>query len=150
MKPLDFYKNKLKGLNHAEATTFLKQDENFLCGLEIKDSFIDIYLIYAGEGNPVYFSFFNGNLLFSGDDYKPAASHCRDTLECVVGLLDWFVLQIGDTATDFFKNYTPFQIKWRESMYAQNLRMYCMCFVNPEDIEHEEAKNYFTNWFIEA
>lgn len=148
MKPLDFYKSAISLLDYEQTKTYLKQDDNFLCGLEIKDSHLDIYLMYA-DTKIVYFSFFNKQPLFIGDEFKPSATHSWDTLECAVDLLEWFTLQTGDIENDYFKNYTPFQIKWRDSMYAENLRMYALCFNNHEHDEKNEAENYLTNWFIQ-
>lgn len=150
MNPLNFYKRAVERMCYKSVTQWLKNDDNFLCGLEIKDSHLDVYLFFAGSDKLIYFVFFNKQLLFYGDDFKPAPKYEYDTLECVVSLLSFITLQKGDVDQDYFNNYTGIQNLWSKSMYCDNLKLYCNSLLNYDDVDadHIEAKNYFQNWFI--
>jgi len=53
-------------------------------------------------------------VIFKGEDYRPGACTAIDSLKSVYGLLSFLAVGRGDTDEDFFKDYTPEQIAWRD------------------------------------
>jgi hypothetical protein len=54
-------------------------------------------------------------------------------------------MSVGDTDGDYFKDYTPDQIKWTESTECQQLRTYIYDFEGGKSPYLEDAKDYFNS-----
>lgn len=127
----------------------IKKDDDFLCGLEFHDLPIKVYLTYIGLDKVQYTFFWKGNLLFSGKDYKPAALYNYDSLECIAGLLAFLCLQSGGVAADYFKDYTPAQIEWRDSTDCETLSYTITDFEDDSNEGFAQAKEYLSSIFIQ-
>ncbi len=62
-------------------------------------------------------------LIFEGEDFRPGASTAIDSDEAVGCLLGFLSLSPGDTDEEYFDDYTPAQIAWRD-MHAEDLSLY--------------------------
>lgn len=130
----------------------IKADENFLCGLELPDEKINVYLEYTGGAKVRYYMFWRDNLLFEGSEYRPSPMMEQDSLEAVVDLLSFLCLQRGDVEREYFKEYTPSRIEWRESNTCHEIRRLVIDFNNMSDDQDEilgrdKATEYFTKYF---
>ena len=129
------------------AVAYIKRDENFLCALELPDEEIDIYLIYQGTSTPIYFCFWNNELLFHGVDYKPAPTHDWDSLECILHLLSFLLLKPGYADPDFFKDHTDKQKEYINSESAAKLSLPINDFIFDEGLLKTQATEYFNQFF---
>lgn len=132
----------------------IKEDQNFLSGLEIPEYNVKLYLTYIGGDKVKYEMFYKDKLLFEGNDYRPSPMYKgQDSIEAAVALLDFFVLQIGDVERDYFAKYTPEQIEWRESSDCEQMKSRTLDFgcdndqLDGEDF-HAEAVAWFQERFI--
>jgi hypothetical protein len=87
-------------------------------------------LDYAGRGTSqghtiVNYTFTNpqGETIFSGSDFRVPPIHSCDGIEAAASLLSFLTLRSGDTDSEYFDDYTPAQIEFRDSN-AENLSMY--------------------------
>jgi hypothetical protein len=64
----------------------------------------------------------HGKLIFQGEDFACSPLHSVDSLETVYSLLTFLSLRSGDTDEEYFADYTPEQIEWRDSR-AETLSM---------------------------
>ena len=103
----------IKPLPFDEAVKYLKQDENFLNGLEMPDQEINLYLIFAGDFI-IYFVYWKKELLFHSDSYKPGMKYEWDSLHSVVTALSFVTTKKGTVSERFFADYTPKQIEFRD------------------------------------
>jgi hypothetical protein len=72
-----------------------------------------VKLYYRGIENLGYEFFFKGKLIFEGQDYRPSPMFPGiESIDSVYGLLGFLCLKPGDTDEDFFKDYTPEQMKF--------------------------------------
>jgi len=132
----------------------IKADDNFLSGLEIPEHNVKLYLTYTGTDNVQYDMFWKEQLIFTGNDYRPSNLYPgQDSIEAIVALLDFLTMQIGDTDRDYFANYTPEQIEWRESRDCEELKMFTLEFSNDNDERdetdvHNDAVVFFEEKFI--
>lgn len=55
-----------------------------------------------------------GKLIFEGHDFGPSPLHADDSDQCVAELLHFLSLEEGDTDSEYFDDYTPEQIEWRD------------------------------------
>lgn len=122
----------------------LMKDENFLSSLNLPDS-LHVILIWKGGEKVSYYAFLKGELLFQGDDFKPSPLHGYDTINTMVDLLGFLTVKEFDTDAEYFANYTPEQIAFRDSFACEELGGYVSDF---EDGEYsQQAKEYFTKHF---
>lgn len=116
-------------------------DDNMLCSLYFKDYNIKLFLIYIGTNKLQYYMFVNDTILFEGVDYQPSSLYNIDSLESIVGLLSFLCVGIHDTDKEFFKNYTPDQIKWAtEYGYREQLSCLVHDFENTDSEYYKNAK----------
>jgi hypothetical protein len=65
--------------------------------------------------------------IFKGEDYSPAPSiyrygndwNTKAARKCANDLLVFLTLQEGDTDSEYFENYTPRQLAWRDNEAEQ-------------------------------
>jgi hypothetical protein len=131
----------------------IKQDENFLCGLELPAYNFSVYVVYIGMDRLQYYGFKDGIVLFEGTDYRPAPSWGSDTLEAAIGCVSWLTLGYG-TPREYFEHYTPEQLVFSESPDAEALQLLCGDYFNPEETEegrdfYKQAKEIFAGGFID-
>lgn len=129
----------------------IKSNDNFLCGLEIPEHNVSLYLTYIGGERVQYDMFWNDRLLFTGNDYRPSPMYpSQDSIEATVALLDFFVLQIGDTDRSYFEKYTPEQVEWRESKDCEELKSMTLDFSNDNDeLDETDSHHDAVKWFEE-
>lgn len=125
-------------------------DENFLCGLSLKDKNIDVLLVYIGSEKVQYYFFWNDELIFSGNDYKPSPLYDQDSLDSLISLLDFLTLKKGDTDNEYFENYTEKQFKWSESFENEGLRTRVSDFENKDGEYFKQSKRYFKKAYFTA
>lgn len=147
--------NKDKQTNSTMRTIDkIKSDNEFLSGLEIPEYNVSVYLTHIGSDKVQYDMFWNGKLIFTGDDYRPSPMYPgQDSIEAIVALLDFFVLQIGDIDRSYFEKYTPEQVEWRESKDCEELKILTLDFSNDNDEldetdAHNDARVFFEERFI--
>lgn len=126
----------------------IKSDNEFLCGLELPE--IQVYLLYIGTDRVQYYTFRNGELLFSGNDFKPSPLHCIDAMESCVELFSFQCLQIGDTDSEYFANYTPDQLAWSESIECEQVNWLISDFEDKDSEYFTEASDKITAAFIQG
>ena len=59
-------------------------------------------------------------VIFDGSDFRPAPGHAWDSDETVRALMTFLTLRPGDTDAEYFSDYTPEQIEFRD-MHAEAL-----------------------------
>lgn len=62
-------------------------------------------------------------VIFEGNDFYAPGDWAWDLKTCVYSLLVFLSLQEGDTDSEYFDNYTPEQIAWRDSSRGEELQM---------------------------
>ena len=97
-----------------------------------RDGF-SLRLYYLGSEKIGYVFRDGGKVVFSGCDYRPSPLHSCDSLDSVYGLLGFLSMQDGDTDAEYFADYTPAQLAWRDSGRAEELSMYVY--------DHEERRS---------
>lgn len=127
------------------------ESQNFLVALDFTKSCKIWYgLQYRGSDKLYYELWFNGELLFKGNDYRPSPINNIDDLESVIGGLGFLTLQEGAVDNEYFKDYTPKQIEFRDSTECENLNIllsdceFYLMHDDPEDIDeifYSEAYN---------
>lgn len=60
--------------------------------------------------------------LFSGEDFGTSPMDAVDSDSTVRGIMGFLTLKRGDTDADYFRNYTPRQLEWRDAE-AEELQM---------------------------
>jgi hypothetical protein len=83
-----------------------------------------------------------GEIVFEGDDFHSSPMHnnwdtdFKQQMEIITSLLGFLSLQEGDTDKEYFKDYTPRQIEWRDE-FAEDLSLAALefreSFETPED-----------------
>jgi len=76
----------------------------------------------------------DGTVLFSGNDLGCSPMHEPESKANAIALLGFLTLQDGDTDDDYFADYTPAQLAWRESSACEDLKM------TVDDYENRKAK----------
>lgn len=142
-------------MSNTKTPEAIKQDENFICGVELTDFNLNVYMVFAlmTNGNDItieYYAFLNSEILFTGTDYKPSPLIGPPTeLPCIIDLLGFLTLQRGAAPQEYFKNYTEAQINWRDSSDCEHLEMWVGDFKYPKNEAYKEsATKYFTQFFI--
>lgn len=131
-----------------KTTTEVKQDENFLCGLEFKREKVSVYTVYTGSQYLKYYLFKDEKILFEGNDFKPSLMHNIDSLNSLVSLLGFLTLEKGDTDDEYFKDYTKEQFEWSESCENQTIKLIVSDFDCGESEYMKEAKKRLQRRFI--
>ena len=90
---------------------------------EIKDLGIFLKTYYKGTDTLAYEVFLNSMVLFSGNDYRPSPLDGIETLDAVLGLLGFISVGYDDTDNEYFDNYTPEQIAFRDSYTREQLSL---------------------------
>lgn len=127
----------------------IKDNDNFLCGLELKKYNFNVYLTYRGGENVQYHAFLNNELLFTGEDYKPSPLIMQDSLEAVVSLLGFLCVQPGQTDPAYFAKYSDKQLDWAASHSAELLNIEISDFDYEDGDYHTDAVEYFEKAFIQ-
>lgn len=123
-------------------------DDNMLCSLDLKKFNVKVFLLYKGTSNLQYYMFVGDTILFEGDDYRPSPLHNIDDLGSITGLLSFLCVGIHDTDKEFFKDYTPDQIKWAtEYGNREQLSVLLNDFEDTDSEYHKGAKKEFKNAF---
>jgi len=128
--------------------TRIKKDENFLCGLEIPEFEISLYLIYTGGDKLQYHVFWKDKILFRGGDFRLSPMYDIDSIEATISLLDFIVLQPGDVDKEYFDKYTDEQTEWANSSECSDLKSLVISFSSSEEPYRTEAKQYFQKTYL--
>lgn len=126
------------------------RDDNLLSSLTIKEGpeyKIDLLLVYTGGPKVQYYMFFNNEIIFSGNDFRPSPLYNIDDLESAVSLLAFLTLQKGDTDDKYFENYTPEQINFSAKFETEQLKGMVSDFDFTNSEYHKRAKKYFNKAF---
>lgn len=67
----------------------------------------------------------DGNVIFRGADYGCSPMHAIDSAESMAALLGFLSLGDDDTDDEYFADYTPEQLEWRDE-YAEALSIYAL------------------------
>jgi hypothetical protein len=70
----------------------------------------------------------HGNTIFKDAEFRSGTSTqltVKESLRAARGLLTFLTLQPGDVEPEYFENYTPAQLDWRDS-YAEELAAYAL------------------------
>jgi hypothetical protein len=67
--------------------------------------------------------------IFEGSEYGCSPLHALDSIECVYGLLGFLAMGKDGVDADYFKDYTPAQIAWRDSPRREELDLRVNDFV---------------------
>lgn len=89
-------------------------------GLNVKMELFDIG-IHSPRTRLAYRFYWNGKLLFKGNDYQPSPLDAIDSKGSIVGLLGFLACQLGDVDDDYFKGYNAEQMEWAESYDCEKL-----------------------------
>jgi hypothetical protein len=117
----------------------------------------ELYTIYTG-GDRLHYYFFtpDNKLLFSGKDYRPSPLYKSiDCVESVIDCLSFLCLQDGATDREYFKDYTPEQLAFRDSPECEEMNMLIwdaeeMNRTDPdEQARHIEAMEYFNSHYTQ-
>jgi hypothetical protein len=65
-----------------------------------------------------------GVRLFEGDDLGASPLHGPESYEIAKSLLSFLTCREGDVDGEYFENYTPAQIAFRDSFDCESLQMY--------------------------
>jgi len=73
-----------------------------------------------GKERLAYVLYFDGSIVFEGDDFFCSPLHSVDSDETVRSLMSFLTLRRGDTDAEYFESYTPEQIAFRDT-HAESL-----------------------------
>jgi hypothetical protein len=146
MQILNLFVDVLSDLPHKEAIDYIKKDENFLCGLELKEHDISLYLIYHPH-DPIYFMYHKKELLFFGHDFTPASLHDWDSLQCVLTLLSFFLTKENDGSPEILKDYNEKQMAFVK-LDHEDLRLFCNDILGGDEDSKDQAINYFKPFYF--
>jgi hypothetical protein len=63
------------------------------------------------------------NVVFAGGNFWASPCHAIDSLETIYELLGFLSVGEGDVDSEYFKDYTPEQIAWRDSDRREQLSL---------------------------
>lgn len=86
--------------------------------LELSDTFC---VDSCGQSHLAYQFFYEGKLVFEGEDFSGSPLHADDSDETVAALLSFLACQPGDVDSEYFRDYTPEQRAFAESYAAEYL-----------------------------
>lgn len=100
----------------------------------------------------------DNNVIFSGNDLRPSPLYpAIDCVEAVVSGLSFLTLQEGATDNEYFSNYTPEQIAFRDSFECEQINCLINDFEMYENEKDEDAKEeyrkgyeYFINNYLQT
>ena len=69
-------------------------------------------------------------VIFQGDDFHCSPLHAIDSLDCVYSLLGFLSVGEHDMDAEYFADYTPKQIAWRDSARRDDLSLLVYDFEN--------------------
>ncbi len=119
-------------------------DDNLLCSLKLKKYNVSLYLLYQGSDFLAYHMFVDGQLVFSGNHYRPTHTIGIETLESIVGCLAFLTIQEGDTDKKYFESYTHEQLAFSRSHNCRVIKYLIFDFEDKEQCNfHKEAKKIF-------
>lgn len=72
------------------------------------------------------FSYPDGRVIFDGKDLFASPLHSPESLENAKALLTFLTLQEHDTDDEYFNNYTPEQLEFRDSLDCEYLQIYTL------------------------
>lgn len=125
----------------------IKEDQHFLCSLELPEYGFGVYLIFKGDDKPQYYVFFKDELLFEGNDFRASSLHNINDLENTVNLCAFLTAREGDVNPDYFKNYTPEQMEWTRSRECEELAGIIRDFEYQDGENDVNAKEYLNSHF---
>lgn len=67
-----------------------------------------------------------GEPLFAGEDFAGSPMHADDSDETLRSLLGFLTLRQGDTDADYFDDYTPRQLEFRDGPDIEELGLWAM------------------------
>jgi hypothetical protein len=67
----------------------------------------------------------DNKILFSGDDLGSSPLHAPESKQNAIALLTFLTCKPGDVESDYFKDYTPEQLAFSESLACEQLQSYC-------------------------
>jgi hypothetical protein len=123
------------------------ENDNLIASLILPDYKVELFLTYLGGQYVQYDMFYNGNLLFSGSDFRPAPSRDQDHIESAIDCLAFLCVQKGDTDPEYFKNYTSDQSSWSESYDCELLSGMISDFESSEPEYKNASVEFFTERF---
>lgn len=82
----------------------------------------------------------DSEVIFEGDDFSPSPMYGHEVGDAhVAGLLGFLTLKPGDTDDEYFKDHTPRQLEWVESMEAETLSYMASDYEERGTWEYEDA-----------
>lgn len=149
-EPIDLWPTKKEAKQQLETMLINMKKALFfdekLSNTKIKSLGVSLTTYYQGTGILAYKMYVDGKLLFKGNDYKPSPALGIDTIEANVDLLGLLTVGVGDTDSDYFKDYTPIQLEWAMNFGTrEELSLYVSDFQAMEDFHYSEAVKQFTH-----
>jgi hypothetical protein len=127
----------------------IKNNPYLLCGMNIKDFNVKVYLIFTGTEKVQYYFFYNDKLIFQGNDFRPSPMHDKYSIDSIVSLLGFLTLKKGDTDKEYFKDYTSDQWNWSESFDCEQLAGFVSDFDMKDSEYYKDAEKFFKeSYFI--
>ncbi len=144
---LKHFSDQLTDRPFRKGTELLKNDENFLCSIELKEHDIELYLIYH-PFNPLYFFYYKESLLFSGQDFKPSPLHDWDSMVCILSLLSFFLTKETDGSSDLFEGFNDQQMAFVKLDHDQLRILVDDVITSDDDHYRDEALKYFKPFYF--
>lgn len=104
-------------------------------------------LFYIGKQTLEYKFYFDGKIVFKGDDYGPSPIHTIDGKNSIFSLLAFLSLRPGDTDKEYFEGYTPEQLEFCQN-HAKELSL--LVYDWETDQSEEEKQYHLDKTFIES
>lgn len=118
----------------------IKNDSEFNSGISFREFDFSVFTLYQGTEKLQYFAFWKGELLFTGNDFRPSPLHEIDSLEAICLLLGFLTLQPGDADKEYFKKYTTKQMEWAKSFECEQLKSKISDFEDRDSEYCEETR----------
>lgn len=118
----------------------VKSHPDFMSGLELPEFAFNVYVIYQQEALK-YVTFWKGEKLFFGDDFKPEI--VKDPLTTICQLLAILTVQPGAAPLETFKNYNNIQMQWAICAHCSELKALVHAFMDEGSQGHKEARTFF-------
>ena len=121
-------------------------DYNLLCSFEYGK--FSLYLIYQGTDKLHYVAFLDNDILFEGKDFRPSPMFNIDDPDSVIACIGFLTVQEHDTDPEYFANYTPAQLSYRDSRECYELYNYLADYGNekfddlPKKQQHDFLKHF--------
>ncbi len=122
-------------------------NDNLIASLVIPEYHVEFYITYLGGMTVKYDMFYKGELLFSGNDFKPSPLRDQDHIENVLAGLSFLCLRDGDTDKEYFKNYSQAQLDWTQTSDCETLSYLISDTDSSEDEYKEFALAFFSDRF---